>query len=163
MKTHKTKISYISECYEDYGTDIKLLKFKSAMVMTSCIKRYKNNMHKTASLPPSARNLLDYLIQVMNADNEIQNSALLRQSYISFMKKSCSMDCKEETINKGFQLLKANDLLISFKNKRGLYTVNPLYFYCGTEAKRKKLIKRLLNLTSEKQYELTNLKSALKI
>lgn len=161
MNNRYTTINYASEHFEDPGTGDIIPVFKPTKVVISSVRRFNNGLHKTAKLPTSARNLLDYIVQRMNTENEIENSFLFRQDFLKIMSHSCGVKYAEDTINKGFQVLKQNDLLISFDNKRAVYIVNPLYFFIGSDYKRKKLLQKMLNATPNGKYKDTNLKSAM--
>lgn len=161
MKNKYTKIRFASKYYTDNATGTIIPVFGSKRVMNTSTRRFNNNLHKTASLPNSARNLLDYMIQKIDEKNEIENSYLFREEFINFMSKNCGIKYKEDTVNKGFQKLKKADLLVSFDVKRAVYIVNPLYFYSGSESKRKILLQTMLNATPNGKYKNTNLKSAM--
>lgn len=160
-KRRHTNIKYAYKYQTDPDTGFIELDFATKAVSLICVKNYENHMHKTASLTPAARNLLDYLVQNMNKQNEIGNTHLVRSSFLHFMSKNCGVNYAEETVNKGFQELKAADLLISFDKKRGVYVVNPLYYFRGNEDKRKSLLQSMLNKTPQGKYAGTNLKKAL--
>jgi len=155
-------ITYASAYKTDYGTGMILPDFKSKRIITSCTKRYNNNMHRTASLAPAVRNLLDYCAQNMNENNEIQNSAILRMEFKEFMEQKCNLVYTDNTINKAFQDLKRHNILISFEKKRRIYVVNPLYFYNGSsETSRLTLLRKMYNATPNGKYSDSNLRSAL--
>ena len=161
MNNKYIKINYAHGSILDLSTGIQELVFRNKKILTASVRRFNNCLHKTAGLPPSARNLLDYIIQRMNGDNEIENTHLFRQEYIFMMSSNCGIKYPENTVNKGFQVLKKNDILISFDKKRGVYIVNPLYFFSGTEKNRRKLLQKMLNATPDGKYRDTNLKSAM--
>lgn len=161
MKNRYTTIRFVVDLYTDYGTGFIIPVFASKKIVINSTRRFNNNMHKTASLPSSARNLLDFIIQRMNKDNEIENSYLFKQDFLAFMRKDCGIRYEQDTVNKGFQLLKKADLLISFGEKRSVYIVNPLYFFNSTESNRKKLLQKMLNATPDGKYRNTNLKKAM--
>ena len=156
-----TKINHAYDYVLDLRIGIKVPVFRYKKVMITSVRRFNNCLHKTAGLPPFARNLLDYIIQVMNKENEIQNTHLFRRDYIYMMSSNCGINYPENTVNKGFQVLKKNDILISFDKKRGVYIVNPLYFFCGTDYNRNKFLTKLLNATPNGKYRGTNLKRAM--
>ncbi len=160
MKNKYSTVTYIDGMHIDYGTGIKVPTRKSKTIMTSGVKRYNNCLHKTASLPASARNLLDYLVQIMNFANEIENSFWVRQGFLDIMRKDCGIKYSKETVNKAFQKLKKVGLLIPFSNKRAVYIVNPLCFSLTTEQTRAKLIRSILNATPDGKYRDTD-KSAM--
>jgi hypothetical protein len=154
-------VRHASKYIKDYGTGIIVSVFETKKVNNTCIKRFFNNMHKTASLSPASRNLIDYMVEHMNRDNEIENSQLFKMEFTEFMKKTCSINYTGHTVNKGFQALKKADILISFDKMRGVYILNPLYFFKGSEIKRKALLQKMLNATPNGKYSCTNLKRAL--
>ena len=160
MKNNFSKINYASGYYTNSAGGTEII-FKNKQIVTSSTKRYYNNLHKTASLPLYARNLLDFIIQEMSDNNDIENSFLFRQDFLTMLHGTCGKTYMEETITKGFQLLKQQDLIVSFDSRRAVYIVNPLYFFRGTEYNRKKLLQKMLNATPNGKYRATNLRRAM--
>ncbi|HRG00813.1 MAG TPA: hypothetical protein PKZ75_06835 [Bacteroidia bacterium] len=145
MSGKYNQVTYVTGFKKDDETGTVEPIFKTKKVVVASTKRFNNNLHKTANLPPAARNLIDYLVQKMNDANEVQNTFLVRQDFIDTMKHCCKKKYKEVSVNKAFQVLKANDLLIPYVKKRGVYIVNPHYFFNGSFKSRKLLIQRMLS------------------
>lgn len=162
---HMSKSVLIRHAYKHVkdgeGNIIPLFTTKKVIVLS--VKRYFNCIHKTHSLSPASRNLLDYLTETMNSENEIGNNAFFKMEFIAFIFKTCGIKYSDNTINKGFQELKKADILISFAKRKSVYTVNPLYFFKGTEAKRTKLLQKMLNASPDGKHLDTNLSSALNV
>lgn len=137
--------------------------FKYKRIVSDSSKRYHNCLHKTSKLSPSARNLLDYIVEKMNNNSEVQNSQLFKMEFIEFMRKNCGITYEDNTVNKKFQELKAAGLIISFEHKKAVYTVNPIHFFRGTEAKRKSLLQKMLNETPNSKYNYSNLNTAMEL
>lgn len=140
-----TLIRYIQKYEKDAGTGILTPVYKSKRIVTKSSQRYHNSMHKTAKLSPNARNLLDYLVENMNKENEVSNTPFLKKEFRQFLRDTCAMDYSDNTINKGFQELKRANLLVSFAKLKSVYIVNPLHFFNGTEKERVSLLQKLLN------------------
>lgn len=148
MKEYKI-IRYVEGAYTD-STGYTTLKFKCKRVVGKCVKRYTNTMQKTAKLPPADRNLLDFITEEMKEEeNEIVNFKEFRDRFILHMSKNCGLKYSHQTVHKGFQHLKKVGLLILRKDSRKAYTVNPLHFFNGTDFRRRKLLKTLINEACE--------------
>lgn len=119
--------------------------FKTKRVMTTSTRRFNNNIYRTAKLSPATRNLLDYIIQEMDKYNRISNNALFRSNFLHLINSDCNVNLKEDTVNKGFQELKKAGLLVTMNKKRGVYTVNPIFYFNGPPLKRKHIIEKMLN------------------
>ena len=94
-------------------------------------------------LSKSERILLDFLVEEMDNQNYISNTYQLRNKINNMLVK---MDCKpyaKGTFQKGFNKLTKTTLLHK-KEGRGLYQVNPLYFFIGSEEDRQKEIRKNL-------------------
>ena len=135
--------------------------FASKKVVSSSTKHYHNKLYRTAKLPSSARNLLDYLVEKMSDLNEVENSPLRRASFIQFMKKNCSVSYSDHTVHKSFQKLRQAGLLIRVK-MRGVYAINPMCFFRGPEKKRIALLQAMLsNIPTGSKYDMGDVRRSL--
>lgn len=78
----------------------------------------------------------------MNDNNIVENNTITRKCFNKFLKKYSLKEQKENTISKTFS--KLNTLNLIGKINKGIYNVNPLYFFKGTEEEREKLIRKEL-------------------
>lgn len=105
---------------------------------------FKNHLHLMHKLKPVQRALLTFLTQKMNPEtNEIINSLSLRTEFVDFMKRCCSENYKDRTVNLAFGVLKKVGYIIN-RSKAKRTTINPLYFFRGSMAQREELFKELL-------------------
>lgn len=112
---------------------------KEKVVIMNSVKRYYNCIYLLAGLKPSARNLMDFIVEEMDEENLIHNNAYTRLKFISFMKEITfdgeeATEYKEPTVREGFQRLSKAGLIKPLM--KGLYKVNPLYFFKGDDEKR---------------------------
>lgn len=116
---------------------------------TSCIKRYNNALMLLAGIDGCEKSLMDWLADNMTEGNYVNNNELTRNAFISFHKKHGKGKTKsysDKTVSIAFQRLNAADFLISVT--RGVYMVNPLYYYAGDDASRVKAIKMVMEFKS---------------
>ena len=141
------EVRYVSGVWINPVDGMAELSFKTRRIVASTTKRFNNSIHKTAKLSPAVRNLLDFIVQEMDDDNRVMNNTLLRCKFLHLINNDCGVSLKEDTVNKGFQELQRIGLLIPML-KRGLYTVNPIYYFNGSLSRRKSLIQRMLNASA---------------
>lgn len=138
---------------EEDGFIQKSWETKYQNVVVSSVKRYYNCLYLLAKLSPCARNLMDYLSETMDKDNLVRSSEHDRLAFIGFMSEITS-----EEINYGHQVVKNAYTELADKNlllrkHKGLYKVNELYFFKGSDAKRIKSIRLQIEIGSGKNSE----------
>jgi hypothetical protein len=124
-------------------------KKKYQYVAGSSTKRYYNCLYLLCKLSPCARNLMDYLSEVMDADNMISTTENDRSRFRVFIDKvtNGTVTYSDSAIKKAQQELKAKNLIISSGVSRA--KVNPLYFFTGSDAKRLSMIKLTIKIGTE--------------
>ena len=122
---------------------------KYEYVAQSSTKRYYNCLYLLCRLSPCARNLVDYMSEVMDKDNMVNTSAPDRKMFIEFMAKITrdAVTYSDSAIKKALQELKAKNLIIPKYVGRAL--VNPLYFFSESDAKRMNMIKLTIKIGTE--------------
>jgi len=94
-------------------------------------------------LSKSDRILLDFIVEEMDESNYFTNSTQLRSKLNFLLGKICNEQYADSTIQKSLKSLCDNYLVNKIKG-RGIYQVNPLYFFKGTEEERQKLLRKTL-------------------
>lgn len=101
---------------------------------------------KTFDVPDSyeemtlcARLLMRHLFRTCDNENGfIKNDEFRRQKFLS----SSNVSYSEIAVKKAYRELVNEKMLIPIK--RGLYILNPIYFYKGSQANREKILKKIL-------------------
>ena len=91
-------------------------------------------------LSKSERILLDVLVEFMDETNHITNDALIRGKINNLLNKMGIKPYADRTFHNGFNKLVDTTLLLK-KKGRGIYQVNPLYFFKGNETERQKAVR----------------------
>ncbi|MBI4931960.1 MAG: hypothetical protein HY841_14460 [Bacteroidetes bacterium] len=141
----KMSVSYLAGQFID-AEGIISQKFTWTWVSRGYVKRYFNHMQITSKLRPRTRLLLDFITEKMDKFNAIQNSKILQNNFITLLEKSCGIKPKSKSfIHKGFQELKKSGILLydDSPEMKGIYIVNPKYYYRGSDKSRKVLITNL--------------------
>ena len=132
------QIRHMVKDRENSTKDYFALDWVTATVEGSFIKRYCGMLSLLTGLKPCARNLLDYVVEAMDDDNLIDNTANLKTQFNKKSEKSYS----ETSIDRAFKELTEKRILIKSKRRgRGKYKVNPKYFFKGNEENRIKSIR----------------------
>lgn len=150
-KYKKINVTY-TESYVD-SEGIKIPKYNTRQYVTSHTKRYHNCLYLLAGITGCARNLIDYLAQVMDKNNMIYSNSTARKSFINEMKRG-SVEYKDDTVKKAFKELKDKNFLLP--DAIGSYQVNPKYFMKNNDDKRAELIKVILDFDPNKVEENIN-------
>lgn len=102
------------------------------------------------------RNLMDWLADNMTDGNYVSNNEITRKSFISFhskYSKGKGRTYSDKTVSIAFQRLSAADLLIP--RARGLFQINPLYYYAGDDASRINTIKMVMEFKAQEETKIT--------
>lgn len=86
---------------------------------------------------------MDFLSEEMDENNFVSNCKLTRIRFNDLIHKIGCETYSESTIHKCFTALTNHNLLIK-KKGRGLYRVNPLFFFKGSEEDRAKIVREEL-------------------
>lgn len=132
----------VKERIDDDGLKIYLPENTNYYYEKKFIKLYQNCLADMMQISGCARHLLDWLIETMGQINIVNNNEYTRENFKAYYKSKTGKMYGDEVILKSYkQLLDAKFLI---KYKRGLFLVNPEYFFNGDEGERKKLIKLTL-------------------
>ena len=102
---------------------------------------YFGAFYLMTKLSKSDRLLLDYITEVMNEDNIVANNLVVRDGFNTLLRRISYPIYSESTIHKCFSNLAKHHLIYPVKGKRGLYKVEPLYFFKGTQEDRIKMVR----------------------
>lgn len=143
-KIKRVQISWLEgiklDADEDNFQDVSWeTKYKNIAV--SSVKRYYNCLYLLAKLSPCARNLMDYLSEVMDSKNLIRSSKHDREQFIKFIDEITNSEITygHQAVKNAYGELSEKNLLLH--KQKGLYKVNELYFFNESDAKRLKFIK----------------------
>lgn len=164
---NKKMIQFVKEVNVSDG--ITNLSYGTQEVEMNATKAYHNTLMLMYRIPDNAKNLMHFLIEKMTDDNLVHSNSYTRDSFNNsifnswfgfYKNESKDKDSeffgmnprtlanekkyRDSTINTAFSILKKNGLLISVT--RGVYIVNPEYFFKSTESKRIKKIKMTMEL-----------------
>lgn len=130
------KIKYCSELTVDKETGYILPEYAYSDLVMNSTKRYHNCIYLLARLNKCSRDLLDWLTEQMDDNNIIYSNSVVRQKFRDFVKEVTKEEISyaDVTIKTAFKTLVNRDLLIP--KQRGVYQVNPEYFFKGSEKDR---------------------------
>lgn len=141
-----------------FKKDVKLLdgiyypKYGKKLVPQDFVKRYYGTFAILAGLNPCSRDLIDYLVDVMDDDNIITSNEYTRDKFLETLKESTIqpdgnfIEYSDSNIKKAYQSLVDRECLI--KIKRGVYKVNPEYYFRKSETKRVDSIQLIMEFKS---------------
>jgi hypothetical protein len=127
----------------EIGEDgISTFKKKTKKVTMSSGRRYYNCLYLLTGLPPMSRDLMDYLVEEMNSDNIVYNNTDFRLKFINFIIKITSDGpphdkptiYSDQRVKESFGILASRGLILS--KARGVFKVNPDFFFAGSEMNR---------------------------
>lgn len=131
------KVTNLGEC--------KLQTYKNREVSQSYIKQYYNTIANLIGLNSCSRDLMDFLAETMDDNNEVTNSVRVRNRFLEVLKeRSMKADGSYQTyaditIIQSFAALVERNCLV--KLMKGLYRVNPELFFRGSTKDRMESIK----------------------
>jgi hypothetical protein len=107
-------------------------------------KRYHNCLFLLIDLNPCARNLIDYLTEVMDSENDVRSDLKTRKSFSAYVTKQTNGETsyRDDGIKKAFARLREKGLLIQVK--RGILKVNPEFFIKNNDKERAGMIKMII-------------------
>lgn len=117
------------------------------------IKLYQNCLADLMQISGCSRHLLDWLIEIMGEINIVNNNQHTRDNFRIYFKTKSGKEYGDDAVIKAYQLLEKKKFLIKYK--RGLFVVNPEYFFNGDEGDRKKLIRLTLEFKAGVKTEIT--------
>ena len=144
MKNEKLQI--IKKIVTVDGINIPKYKYKD--ISQDFVRVYYSTFAVLAGLNPCSRDLMDYLLETMNDDNIVMSNEYSRNNFLDELKQNTVqpdgsfVEYSDSNIKKAYQTLTERRCL--FKIKRGVYKVNPEYYFKKSEIKRLESIKLLL-------------------
>lgn len=94
-------------------------------------------------LSRSERIFLDFITEEMDENNYITNSLQIRNKFNAIFSRAGQTPFSDKTVQRCFTGLLGAEILRKSKG-RGLYQVNPLFYFKGAEIERQKLIRKQL-------------------
>ncbi len=163
--THASSVRFVKSI--DIVDGMSFPRFGAKNIECSATKRYHNTLMLLFSLPECSRNLMDYIMDKMTDDNIVNSNQYTRDLFnsniysawfehfkLDVKKKQSSnfgLDANELalkkkysdiTIRKAFSTLKEKGLIL--QQTRGVYMVNPEYFFKKSESSRIEKVKMYL-------------------
>jgi hypothetical protein len=132
-----SKVNNLGECV--------LLDRTNKEVGQLYFRQYYNVLANLIGLNPCSRDLMDYLAEVMDSSNEINNNIRVRKKFLEVIKDRSMQpdgtfqDYSDMNIMKSFKALVERGCLI--KLMKGQYRVNPELFFKGSDKARMESIK----------------------
>lgn len=145
-KTEKLKVLIGKKDRGEYVDTV----YEGVTVPLTFCKWYDSSLNITAKFNSLSRNLLDYLVSRMAADNVIYNNKLIKQDFIDTMER-LGIKYSYKGLDRAFKELEENKALIRIS--KGLYYVSPVYFWKNAETERKKIIKKVIELRKKDKVE----------
>jgi hypothetical protein len=116
-------------------------RYTTKVVTILHTKRFHNCIGLMARLSKCARILLDFITERMDEENLIENNATFKTEFNRLLLQTGNVAYSENMINRAFTELSKHHL-IDKQKRRGLYKINPLFFFNETLSERNtKLIK----------------------
>ena len=145
-----------------HGTE-RLPRFKDANVDTDFVKMYESVIATLLRLPDCPANLITYLSHKMTEENVVHHNKFTRENFNKFIyklwydqykedgvanphEKATARQYSDHTIKKAFSTLTDKGLLIP--QTRGMFVVNPEYFFKKSDKARLEKIKVVLEMKS---------------
>ena len=140
-------LKYLNKWMEEDG--IKLPDYRYKQIVTAYTKRYHNCLYLLAGLNSSTRDLMDYLCEKMDQNNNVHSNETVREDFIQFISRITGqkVEYSHATVKKAFKILSDKGLLIP--KGRGSYVVNPEFFYRKDEKERLEAVRLILEFKDE--------------
>ncbi len=149
LSAKKKSLKYALKKIQKTDTgDVELLDFKTFKYEGASVKRYFNTLQPLFQLNKAERLLLDFITEEMDENNLVTNSTKLKEKFNTMLSNAKQNVYKDNYINQCFTTLLEHNFILAEK-ERGLYQVNPLYFFKGTEKDRERRIRRNLEIKSK--------------
>ena len=135
----RKRVSYLVKDFKKDVDGIVEIAWASKLVPTGNFKVYEGALGLVVSLSPSALRVFLFVLTKMDTEGMVLNSKLFKEEF----NESSSVSYSDKTINNAFTDLVGFRLLLRpFHARRGVYQVNPSYFYQGSEKDREKAIRK---------------------
>ena len=144
--TKKEKLKYIGKIDVKEGIAYPRPAYKN--IENCFVRKYYGVFSILIGLNPCARDLMEYLTEVMNEDNIVRSDEYTRKEFVkniyecSLHKDGTFITYSDSNIKKAFQLLVERKCLI--KVSKSIYKVNPEFYFRGTGPDRLTNIKLVL-------------------
>jgi len=122
----------------DHRVD-KRIRFKSIGYKT-----YFNCQHLLMQLNSEERGVLDFLIENADDKNLVLVNDTTKSEYCAFLLKVSQVSTSKNVVAKAVSKLASIGLILAEPLVRGLYRVNPKYFWSGSEKKRLQVIEQTI-------------------
>jgi len=140
----KETLNYlIKDVPKSLAANLELLRHTSIKIPTDHTKRYYGSLVLLMRLSRSERIFLDFITEEMDEKNYITNSIQIRTKFNAIFIRAGQKAFSDKTIHRCFAGLLTAELVLKSKG-RGLYQVNPLFYFRGTEIERKKVMRERL-------------------
>lgn len=141
MASKKSTITYLVGWEEK--KDITERVHLSISVDNRPVSKFSNCQHQMINVSAFARVYLDHLCEKMDEKtNVVHINTRTKQEFLQELWRNTLVERSMELVKKAADNLKRNNLLI--KLGRGIYAVNPRYFYKSSEVSRKEIIKEYI-------------------
>ncbi|WP_456867593.1 hypothetical protein [Galbibacter sp. BG1] len=145
MKRKKKQVKYLYFDYKNKQDGIYKPQWLTKTVEAGYSKRYMNTILLLLKLSKPSMILIHFLVEQMDERNYVANHGFIKDKFNELLSSLDQKPYADNTINKCFsELTKNNILLKPLKKPRGVYQVNPEYFFNGTEEERVKCIRAYL-------------------
>lgn len=155
-----------------FKDDTQYLEYDYKSICSDKTFRYQNTIGRLLRLSLKAHNLLYYLVDYMDKNNVVYSNTYFKNRFNNlifgamkeqYLTEGLSVKEAEEkanthkysdvSIRKAYSELKNHDLIIQYKDengdeKRGMYWVNPEFFWKDTEKDRNEKIRKILQIES---------------
>jgi predicted transcriptional regulator len=95
-------------------------------------------------LKPLERGVLDFLIEKADDKNLVLVNDLLKEEYRSFLLEVSQLNISKTVAAKAVSKLASIGLILAEPMVRGLYRINPKYFWSGSEKKRMMVLEQTI-------------------
>ncbi len=143
----------VKESKDPDGLKIHLPENTNYYYEKKFIKLYQNCLADMMQISGCARHLLDWLSEIMGQINIVNNNEHTRNNFKTYYNEKSGKIYGDDAIVKAYQQLVEKKFLIKYK--RGLFLVNPEYFFNGDEGDRKTLIKLTLEFKAGVRTEIS--------
>lgn len=159
----------------DWSLDEKVIlpKYAYSHIVCSHTKRYHNCLYLLAGLNGCSRDLMDYITEEMDSENIFYSNAHFRQRFIRFIlengtveklnKESGAIEVvavrySDSNVKKALAALAEKNLIRSVS--KGVFKVNPEYFFKNDDSKRLDMIRLEMEFKSGSDTKLKMLQEA---
>lgn len=154
LKYANKRVAVGSVVHKDGYIEVTFDNLKYSM---TSVKRYFHTIFTLTELTACERVFLDWLTEVMGADNSVYINDYEIQRFISTMART-GVIYKSSTIRQAVKGLRATGLLFKTTKSSGLFHVNPIFFAKGDEKTREKNIRAIMEFDVHSDEETNKMK-----